>query len=156
MPETLHFDCRPFAPADLTTIYAIEAECFDPPLRFSRNLLRSLCLDPRFDTWLALVDLLPAGFAIVGLSPEPSRDAAYLWTIEILPAFRRLGLGHRLMARVEDSVRQASLPALELHVAEDNLAAQQLYRTLGFQLTGNEPGFYGPGQHALLFRKKYP
>ncbi len=155
MPQTLHFDCRPFAPGDLNTIYSIEAECFDPPLRFSRNLLRSLCFDPRFDTWLAQVDLLPVGFAIVGLSPEPSRDAAYLWTIEILPAYRRLGLGHRLMARVEDSVLQANLPALELHADEQNLAARQLYLSLGFQLIGDEPGFYGPGQNALLFRKQY-
>ena len=160
MPLPPQLACRPFQPADLPELYAIEAACFQPPLRFTRNLLRSLCLDPRFATWIALSSSAIVGFATVSLIPEVAppdpTPFAYLWTIELLPAFRGLGLGSRLLSLAESSVQASGLTLLELHVAHDNLTAQAIYHRAGYQTLSLEPDFYGPGHPALRLRKPIP
>jgi ribosomal-protein-alanine N-acetyltransferase len=144
---------RPFIPEDLPALYAIEEVCFDPPLRFSRSLMRSLAYDPDSRTWVAMMDNIRAGFAMIGLRGENNSTAAYIWTIEILPAFRRLGIANHLLDRLEESAREAGCAAIELHVAALNTSAVDLYERHGFLRTGAQVGFYGRGQDAFSYRK---
>jgi ribosomal protein S18 acetylase RimI-like enzyme len=152
--------CRPFAAPDLRALYAVEEACFDPPLRFSRTLMRSLTHDPACRTWLGIVDNVRVGFAIVSLRsqnelPDTATDPgnAYIWTIEVLPAFRRMGVGRQLLMRVEESAREAGCAALELHVSVRNEDALALYESVGFVRAGVEPEFYGSGADGFLYRK---
>jgi ribosomal protein S18 acetylase RimI-like enzyme len=153
MPHDSPVTSRPFVPGDLKALYAIEEVCFAPPLRFSRSLMRSLSEDSNCRTWVACVNGIRAGFAIVGLVREGDEFTAYIWTIEVLPGFRRLGIAKQLLARVEESAREGVCQSIELHVAEQNLEAQALYRGLGFAPIGLEPEFYGKGQNGLRYRK---
>jgi ribosomal-protein-alanine N-acetyltransferase len=144
---------RLFEASDLRALYAVEEVCFAPPLRFSRSLMRSLANDPNCRTWLGIVDNVRAGFAIVGLSSDDDDSVAYIWTIEVLPAFRRMGVARQLLARVEESAREAGCEAIELHVSERNLDAVALYESCGFVRLGVELEFYGWGEHGLRYRK---
>jgi ribosomal-protein-alanine N-acetyltransferase len=151
--------CRLFVDSDLRALYAIEEACFAPSLRFSRSLMRSLATDQDCRTWLGIVDNVRAGFAIVGLAGESVESgggdpaSAYLWTIEVLPAFRRLGVARQLLARVEESARESGCTGVELHVSERNPDAAALYESCGYVRLGIEPEFYGWGEDAFRYRK---
>jgi len=153
MPERSKVSCRLFLPEDLPALYAIEEVCFEAPVRFSRSLMRSLAYSGDTRTWLGLVDGIRAGFAIVGLYGENDPNAAYIWTIEVLPGFRRLGIARSLLSHLEGSARSAGATSIELHVDERNRDAQSLYLGSGFFQVGVDPGFYGLDQDALCFRK---
>ena len=144
---------RPFEAPDLRALYAIEEVCFAPPLRFSRALMRELSEDPDCRTWMGIVDGVRAGFAIVGLKGEGGGNHAYIWTIEVLPAFRRMGIARQLLLSVEESARAADCATLELHVAEKNREAQALYESAGFARCGVDLEYYGHGQDGLRYRK---
>ena len=144
---------RPFAPGDLRALYAIEEACFAPDVRFSRALMRSLVEDEKSRTWLGIVEGVRAGFAIVGLGSDGEPSAAYIWTIEVLPAFRRMGVARELLARVEESAREANCLTVELHVSERNLHALALYVVAGYERAGVEPGYYGHGEDGFRYRK---
>lgn len=141
------------SPADLGAIMLIEQECFQPPLRFNRGLMRSLLLDQYFHTWVALVRDEMAGFAIVGPEKDAITRTAYLWTIEISARFRRRRLARELLARTEVSALTLGYTAIELNVETSNTSAIALYEGAGYQCLHTDPDFYGLGTHALRYTK---
>lgn len=138
---------------DLRAMYAIEEACFEPAVRFSRNLMRSLSLDPDCRTWVGILDGIRVGFAIVGLRGESDPTAAYIWTIEVLPAFRRRGVARELLDGVEFSAAQAGCASIELHVSERNSDALALYEDAGYLRHGIQRQYYGRSEDAFLYRK---
>ena len=146
---------RLFDAPDLRALYAIEEACFEPAVRFSRSLMRSLAHDPKCRTWLGIVDNVRVGFAMVGLEGEDDPSTAYIWTIEVLPAFRRMGVARTLLMRAEESAREAECAAVELHVSERNADGLALYETAGYARVGVEPEYYGRGEDAFRYRKPF-
>ncbi len=145
---------RLFEAGDLRALYAIEEACFEPSVRFSRALMRSLATNPECRTWVGMLDGVRVGFAIVGLRSEDEPGAAYIWTIEVLPAFRRRGVARALLGRVEESAREAGREAVVLHVSERNEDALALYETAGYGKVGVEVGYYGRGEDGWSYRKE--
>lgn len=137
----------------MRALYAIEEACFEPPLRFSRALMRSLAHDPDCRTWLGIVDNIRAGFAIAGLSNDDDPTSAYIWTIEVLPALRRRGVARQLLMRMEESTRDAGRTAIELHVSERNVGGLALYEAAGYARTGVDAEYYGRRENAFRYRK---
>jgi len=144
---------RLFDASDLRALYAIEEACFEPAVRFSRSLMRSLAHDPNCRTWLGIVDNVRVGFAMVGLRGDEDASAAYIWTIEVLPAFRRMGVARALLMRVEESTREAGCAAMELHVSERNADGVALYEAAEYVRMGVEAEYYGRGEDAFRYRK---
>jgi ribosomal protein S18 acetylase RimI-like enzyme len=144
---------RLFEAPDLRALYAIEEACFEPPVRFSRALMRSLAHDPDCRTWLGIVDDVLVGFAIVGLSGEDDPGVAYIWTIEVLPAFRRMGVARQLLTRLEESASAAGCTAIELHVSERNVGGLALYEAAEYVRTGVDAEYYGRREDAFRYRK---
>ena len=144
---------RLLEPGDLRALYAIEEACFEPAVRFSRSLMRSLTLDPACRTWLGILDDIRVGFAIVGLRGDTDPTVAYIWTIEVLPAFRRRGVARQLLTGVESSAVEAGCAAIELHVSERNSDALALYERAGYLRLGTQPQYYGRREDAFLYGK---
>ena len=72
----------------------------------------------------------PAGRLYVDRRP----DEIHIVDIALLPAFRRLGIGSRLLAGLLAEARDAGLP-VRIHVEAKN-PARNLYQRLGFVPTG--------------------
>lgn len=144
---------RLFERDDLRALYAIEEACFEPKVRFSRALMRSLAFRADCRCWLGIVDGVRVGFAIVGLRGESDPQSAYIWTIEVLPAFRRRGVARALLARVEESAREGDCRTVKLHVSERNQRGLALYEAAGYERFGVDLGFYGLGEDGLRYRK---
>ena len=87
----------------------------------------------------------PALVGVLGLQREAMRKLAHkalVWGLYVAPPARRAGVGARLLAA---ALAHASNPMrvrqVTLGVNAGNLAALALYRRLGFEPFGLEPGF---------------
>ena len=98
----------------------------------------------------------PIGFAASRIAGDDSE----LLTIGVLPRFRKAGTARELIAKSLDRCRAAGVRRLVLEVAEDNPTAQELYRSLGFEVIGRRPAYYrrlhGRRVAAITMRLRVP
>ena len=82
---------------------------------------------------------------VVGLQRERHRKLshkAFVWGVYVAPAFRKRGLGRRLLrAALDHAAAMPGLRQVSLGVNVANSAAIALYESLGFQPYGIEKGF---------------
>jgi len=67
---------------------------------------------------------------------------AYLYSFRIKPQFRNHGLGSRMVSIIEDFLLQRHFSRLTLNVSYENADAIRLYKRIGFQIVGEEPGVW--------------
>lgn len=146
-------ETRLFEEEDFKTVCGIEEQCFDPPVRFSKWLIRTLTKSELCVTWVGLVDGVMCGFAIVAMADEDDADAAYIWTIEVLTEYRGLGVATKLLERVEESAGEAGKMRVALHVEEGNGAAIALYERRGYRKVALAEHFYGRNLHGFRYEK---
>jgi ribosomal protein S18 acetylase RimI-like enzyme len=132
---------RPASAADLPLIYRAERDyvrAIEPTSEAGwtratdRNL--ELWVDNLATTTVLELDGAPAGFVM--WRAEPS-GAALVITIQVLPAFRRRGLGRQLLDLVAEQARTQGLGPVTLGVHRDNPAVR-LYEAAGFLPTGTD------------------
>lgn len=133
---------RPLSPAEMARLHAA---CFTTPRPWTKaefaDLLSSpLCFALTEDGGLLL------GRVVAG--------EAELLTIAVAQALRRNGLGRRLMQGFLDEAVARGADSAFLEVAASNLAAQALYRAMGFAEAGRRRGYYhspaGGAEDALI------
>jgi len=95
-----------------------------------------------------------AGFAIVEWSARKTETKAYIQTIEVVPEFRRRGVGRELLNRAEESARLAGAASIWLHVDAENAGAILLYETQGYSCQGRKEDFYPLGRAGLIYMKR--
>lgn len=89
----------------------------------------------KYDFVVAVCAGRVAGFSV---ARRVAGDESELLNLAVDPAFRRCGIGRRLLAELT-----ASHPGtLWLEVRESNLGARKFYKSLGFCETGRRPGYY--------------
>ena len=63
---------------------------------------------------------------------NPSPGLAYLNRLSVLPAYRRRGVGERLVGHIVDLARAASIATISIGVIGEHGELQRWYRKLGF------------------------
>jgi ribosomal-protein-alanine N-acetyltransferase len=102
---------------------------------------------------VATADETPAGLILW----RSAADEAEILTICVLPDWRRMGLGRFLLENAAAYLKNTQIRCLFLEVADDNAAANALYKTFGFQRAGHRPGYYRTpdgAMDALIFMKE--
>jgi [ribosomal protein S18]-alanine N-acetyltransferase len=69
-------------------------------------------------------------------------DEAHIATLAVHPGVRRGGLGRRILLRALGEAAAEGAKVAYLEVRESNIAAQELYRWFGFEVTGRRPRYY--------------
>lgn len=69
-------------------------------------------------------------------------DEAHISTLAVHPDYRRHGTAQKLLVRALSLAAQAGATQALLEVRAGNLAAQNLYRKLGFEILGIRKGYY--------------
>jgi [ribosomal protein S18]-alanine N-acetyltransferase len=136
--------------ADLDQLADLESRSFDSD-RLSRDDLRRQLRSTRA---LLLVDADQDrlhGYVLLKL--QPRRRRAHMLSIATHPEQRRRGVGRSLLAAAEQAARDVGIGELQLETREDNLAAQALYRSLGYQAFGRYLGYYEDRADACRMRK---
>ena len=103
-------------------------------------------------TILAYAGQRPVGFAMLGQS---SGDGLFsrifeCLAIAVVPDAHKNGIGTLLMKNIENSAREQTAEMLFLHTASDNLPAQKLFESRGFEIKQLKKRFYPQGQDAVM------
>ena len=78
-------------------------------------------------------------------------DEGHITTFGVDPAWRRQGIGQRMLLHLADLSSQLGATRMTLEVRASNVAAQALYGKFGFVETGRRPGYYSDdGEEAIV------
>jgi ribosomal protein S18 acetylase RimI-like enzyme len=135
--------------ADAPAILALEA--LFPGDRMSARSVRNLL---RSDS--ARIFVAEHGGGCVGnlvlLLPSRWRGAR-VYSLVVAPELRGQRIGERLVAMAEQAAVAAGRRRMMLEVRCDNVAAQALYRRMGYAVTASLPAYYEDGGDGLRFSK---
>ena len=67
---------------------------------------------------------------------EVKDQKAFIYDFVIDEAFRGRGYGKQALAAMDEKLKSMSVESVGLHVFGDNIAAQELYKKAGYQITG--------------------
>ena len=131
-------------------VAALEKTCFSAP--WSEKSVAGE-LDNPLSLWIVAVD----GETVVGyVGSQSVLGEADMMNLAVLPAYRRLGIAHRLVCQLIDRLEQNAVHSLTLEVRASNGAAIALYDRLGFRQVGCRPRYYSnPTEDALILRKEW-
>lgn len=127
---------RPMRSTDLEAVLGIERMSFSSP--WSRSSFRTLLARADADLWVAEVEGRTVGYAAVWYMAHE----AELGNLAVSPAWRRRGIGGRLLERAIESARRRKARRLYLEVRDSNRSAQALYYAHGFVLLGRRRRYY--------------
>jgi len=71
-------------------------------------------------------------------------DEVHIMQLAVSPALRRQGLGIRFTRYILDKKRREGMRHIWLEVRASNVAAQHLYTSLGFHISGTRKDYYTP------------
>ncbi len=132
---------RPAGAADLPLIYRSERD-YMRAIEPAGEAGWTAATDRNLELWVdnlattTVLELAGEAAGFVMWRAEPS-GAALVLTVQVLPAFRRRGLGRRLLDVVTDQARAQGLRSVTLGVHRDNPAVR-LYEAAGFRRTGTD------------------
>ena len=132
----MNIDLRPGAAGDLALIGQIqaasrEASQWDVPEYLKYDLLVAVC------------DGRVAGFVVARRLAEGEGE---LLNLAVDPAFRRRGIGRRLVAEVTSFYPGV----LWLEVRDSNIDARKFYQSLGFCEAGYRAGYYADSAEGAI------
>jgi [ribosomal protein S18]-alanine N-acetyltransferase len=149
-PQTLWI--RDVQPDDLDTIHAIDEICFPADIAFSRREFDCYIKHPQSIAYVAEGKEGIAGFVLARIE---NRSAAHVLTLDIMPQMRRCGVGMQLMKTLHDRLEQLGVKTSTLEVSVQNIAAQCLYKKLGYEICGLLPGYYQDREDAYPMKRRF-
>ncbi|MDA8436463.1 MAG: ribosomal protein S18-alanine N-acetyltransferase [Actinomycetales bacterium] len=136
---------------DVEDVVALERELFSHDPWTPEQFWGELAHVPE-TRWYAVHEDASGIDGYVGLFAVPPE--ADVQTIAVAPRSQGRGLGRELLdALVAEAVRRGCAQ-LFLEVRVDNAPAIALYERAGFEPQGRRSGYYGPGQDALVLRRR--
>jgi ribosomal-protein-alanine N-acetyltransferase len=140
------------APADIESLTALESRCFRWPwgrLSFEGEF------SSRDSSSLVARTASSAGpgKVIAYLFYRFIADEVHIFRIAVDPAWRRQGIGSRLVGECLRTARSRGVAAAVLEVRPSNVEAIELYRKFGFQVVAMRPGYYSDSREDALILK---
>lgn len=135
----------------LDRLYEIEMECFTREA-FTKQQIAQLLVNPNSVSLIAKGDNKIVGFIIGMLSIEDNMLIGHVLTIDVSPSHRRKGVGIKLLHEIEKIFKDKQARICRLEMREDNVAALNLYRKLGYKKVAKLEYYYGEA-HGILLEK---
>ena len=132
-------------------LFQIEEQCFDEEA-FTKQQISYLLTDYNTIALAANVNNDLTGFIIAQLELDSDRLYGHIITINVAAAYRRKGIGTRMLSEIETILKQKGISEIQLEVREDNSAALKLYQKSGYQRIGKLENYYGR-KHGLHLKK---
>jgi len=129
MQETTHI--RKASPNDFERIIDLENVCFTSELAYTRRQLCYLLTKANSIVLVETISTIVRGFIII-LCRKGTRVAG-IETINVDPAYRKQGVGLRLLNAAEECLRKKGIHKIRLEVSTTNDAAVMLYENAGFK-----------------------
>lgn len=136
---------RPMRAEDVERVVHLERVCFSES--WSENLLRS-GLENRLDSYLVYEEAGTVfGYCVLRILA----DEGEIQRIAVDPAFRRRGVGRKLMEAMAALGRMKGVREVALEVRESNEGARKLYESYGFKQEAVRKEYYhNPTEDAII------
>ncbi len=145
------YDIHPLTATQLDETLKLNLRCFKKGENYTKQTFTYLLDEPTTLSYrVATPTESVVGFVFVMLNQSGS---GHVTTIGIAPEHRRRGLAEKLLAHVEDALRHRRIYTIALEVRVSNIAAQSLYRGLGYSAVQRITGYYNNGEDAFLMMK---
>jgi ribosomal protein S18 acetylase RimI-like enzyme len=118
---------------DLPALLEVDRACFGPQWNKDESIIGASILDAPYFT-VAEIDGRIIGYAFA--TSHLAGRLMHLVRIAVLPPYRGLSIGVRLLADVIEFARRRGVDMVTLNTQADNAAAQRLYEWFGFRRTG--------------------
>lgn len=122
---------------DVEQVVAIDQASFSLPWP-EKSFRFEVTDNPASRVWVAESDGKIIGMIVAWMFV----DEAHIATIATHPEFRRQGIASKLLIHTLHSVMSEGAKSSFLEVRAGNIAAQEMYRKLGFEETGRRPRYY--------------
>ncbi len=132
---------RDYRPADFATLCEIDRTCFPPGVAYPPQDLAYWLRQPGAFAMVAEDEQQGrvAGFVLARALPSHS---GHIVTIDLLPEYRRGGLGTELMERAHARLKEMGAQRVRLETSVENAAAIAFFNRLGYQATRLIPRYY--------------
>lgn len=137
---------------DLDSLHHIEQKSFTTEA-WSRKQIALFLGSPGSVSLMAKVEDRIVGFVIGLTERHDGFRIGHIVTIDVLPEYRRKGIGMTLMESVEQEFRSLGVKVCYLEVRENNRVAMGLYRKAGYAEVGRLENYYSSGGHGVRLEK---
>ena len=156
------FEVRPASPFDIPLIAVLLADSFTGVLAGQvwdeTAVAEVLSMPGAYGLLAAIKDAEPAGFLlgcnVANSGANSGADSGEILSLGTTRAWRRRGVARALLRAAMTRAEAAGVSRLFLEVAEDNIAARDLYAGAGFARVARRPAYYrrrdGPAAAALV------
>ncbi|MEY4898551.1 MAG: tRNA ((37)-N6)-threonylcarbamoyltransferase complex transferase subunit TsaD [Actinomycetota bacterium] len=140
------------AEADLTSVHGLEQVLF-PDDAWPFDKLDDDLRSPYAHFLIAEDEDRVVGYAIAQYLT--GNDVADIQNIAVVESHRRRGVGAELLDALVSWTVENGASAIMLEVRDDNVVAQSLYASRGFEVIATRPKYYQPsGVDALVMRRE--
>ncbi len=145
------YDIRPLTISQLDECWRLDQRCFVDGEAYSRETFEYLLTAAESVSYRCVTTGgVMVGFVIGLVEPD---HTGHVTTVGVAPDHRRRHVAKRLMSEVEAGFRRHSVRLVRLEVRSLNIAAQKLYKNLGYTVTQRLPKYYSNGGDGLLMLK---
>lgn len=142
-----HMEIQPASIRDLGSLRRLEHACFEKDAWPLLDLMAVL-------TWPDVIRLKAVDngemIGFVAGDSRPSQGVAWIATIGVDPAYRRRGIGLKLLRTCEERVK---FPRIKLTVRISNDSAISLYKKAGYRIVDIWKKYYSDGEDGLVMEK---
>jgi [ribosomal protein S18]-alanine N-acetyltransferase len=146
------FDLRAPTKADIPIVAEFDRMVFDTRAH-DREILRQFAdlARPLFQTAWDGAQLIGYGIVL------PSMQSGLAWFVALgtHPSWRRKGVGRAIADNLFQLAAHHGILEVRLTVAPHNLAAINLYESLGYVRLGSEEDYFGVGQARVIMRRTF-
>jgi ribosomal-protein-alanine acetyltransferase len=135
----------------LDRLYEIEIECFGKEA-FTKLQIASLLTDYNSINLIAKIKSEIVGFIIGMIYFERNLIVGHILTIDVSVVHRQKKIAEKLMQEIEKIFKEKGANACRLEVREDNVAALNLYKKLGYKKIAKLKNYYG-NAHGIYLKK---
>ena len=122
---------------DVPAVIELDQKSFSLPWP-ERSFRFELTDNPASRCWVAELDGKVVGMIVVWLIV----NEAHVATVATHPDYRRQGIGKRLLSHALLNLMREGARSSFLEVRESNLAAQEMYRKFGYEVSGRRRRYY--------------
>jgi [ribosomal protein S18]-alanine N-acetyltransferase len=141
---------RQYEARDFGALHKLDQTCFPPGISYSKFSLQYFLSLPAADCLVAEDGKSIAGFILAEANPP----LAHIITLDVRPAYRRTGLGTKLLEEMEKHFRYREVQSVLLETAVDNESAIAFWQHHGYRTEAVLKRYYLGRVDAYEMRKR--
>ena len=136
---------------DISRLVEVEEVCFDYD-QLDKRKFRYFIQKGHDDLIVQTLEEVIVGYAL--LLFKKGSSLARLYSIAVLPEYKGMGLGQKLLEEVEIRAQEKDCSYIRLEVKKSNVRALQLYKKMGYLEFAIKAHYYDNNENAICLEKK--